>query len=89
MAFRFFVGIFHGVLELHVIRIDVINSCQFSSVVELRLFSSPHAVFLFVESCSTYLTTTLAIINRAWRLHELLSILSPDHDSSQQPSTFQ
>ena len=38
---NFFRAFFHGVFELHVIRIDVIDSCRFTCVVELRLFKSP------------------------------------------------
>ena len=42
--------VFHGVLELHAIRIDEIDRFQFSSIVELRLFKSPILLFLLLTA---------------------------------------
>ena len=43
-----FVRVFHGVLELHVVRVDEVNASQHSSNVELRL------LLFCVELLSTY-----------------------------------
>ena len=47
--FQIFARAFHGVFELHVAGINVINASQRSSIVELRLFKKPNVAFLFVE----------------------------------------
>ena len=44
--FQLFTSIFHGVLELHVIRIDLVSASQLASMAELRLFNSPMLLFL-------------------------------------------
>ena len=52
--------VFHGVLELHAIPIDVIDRFQFSSIVEFRLFKSPILLFLFFDCFAKNLTALLA-----------------------------
>ena len=84
---NFFERALHGVFELHVIRIDEIYSFQCSSTVELLLVNSP-MFFLRFESFSTYLTTLLAINNRAWTLRELPLISHPDHVHTFQVSSL-
>ena len=50
---------FHGILELHVIWIDVIDSSEVTSTFELRIFNRPKR--FFCGSFSTSLTKLLAI----------------------------
>ena len=54
-------------------RIDEIDASQLSRITELRFFTKPTAVLLFVEQHSTYLTIFLATNDRALMLLEFLS----------------
>ena len=81
LQFQLFRAFFHGVLELHVIWIEVLNSSHILSTVELLLFNNPMLLFFFVESFSTCSTKLLAMSDRAWMLLELLLIFSLDHVS--------
>ena len=47
---NFFARFFHGVLELHVIWIEVLNSCHLLSIVELRLFNNPMLLFFLLRA---------------------------------------
>ena len=74
---QLFTRVFHGVIELHIVRIDVIDVSQLPSIVDLRHFYSPMPFFFLLRGFLTSLTRPLAIGNRAWRLLELLSIAPP------------
>ena len=65
---------FRGFLELHIFRIDEINTSQHSSTVELRFFKKPTAMFL-----SPFLTKSLAINDRTLMLLELVVNRLLDH----------
>ena len=65
----FFSRILHGVLELHVIKIDKINSSQLSSIVELRLLCR-RMRFSVCGDLSTHSTKLMAICIRALMLLE-------------------
>ena len=67
-------AIFHEILELHVTRIDIINSSQLSRFVELRLLCRRMWLFFFTVNFSTHSTQLLAICVRAWMLLACLSI---------------
>ena len=75
---QLFTRVFHGVIELHVVRIDVIDVSQLSSIVELRHVYSPMPFFFLLRGFFlTTLTRPLAMGNRAWMLLELLSVAPP------------
>ena len=44
---KFLTRIVHGVLELHILWIEAINSSQLSNIAEPRLFETPNVVFPF------------------------------------------
>ena len=73
MPLKLFVGVFlkKNFCELHIFRINEINASQLSSIVELRFFKKPTAVFLSVE-----LTEFLAISDRASMLLDFLSAVT-------------
>ena len=68
--------IFHGVLELHIPWIEVVNSSQFSSIAELRLVKKPNVVFLFVQLLSTFLSELLA--QKQSRLDGACTLVNPE-----------
>ena len=57
--FQLSTRILHDVLEFFIIRINEVDTTQFSDIVELRFFDSPLA-FLYVSTRETYLSESVA-----------------------------
>ena len=60
--FKLLSRFFRGVLELHVIRMEEINTSQFWSIVELLLVTGPMTLFLQIDRCSTYSSSTSNVV---------------------------
>ena len=70
-----FYALLHYILEFSIIRINEVNTTQFSSIAELQFFDSPLWLF-FAFRRFRHLSESLATKNVVWRSFAFLSVSS-------------